>query len=77
MNDSSVVVRNKVRLVAQGCNQEEGIDFDKTFASVARLQSIRMLSTFDVIRISFCIKWMLKCFLKWLYYGRSLCETTP
>ena len=43
MDESSVVVRNKVRLVAQGYNQGEGIDFDETFALVARLESIRML----------------------------------
>ena len=44
MDESGVVVRNKARLVAQGYNQEEGIDFDKTFAPVARLESIRMLA---------------------------------
>lgn len=30
-------VRNKARLVAQGYNQEEGLDFDETFALVDRL----------------------------------------
>ncbi|KAH9801517.1 Integrase catalytic domain-containing protein [Citrus sinensis] len=43
MDESGVVVRNKARLVAQGYNQEEGIDFDETFAHVARLESIMML----------------------------------
>ncbi|KAH9649857.1 hypothetical protein KPL70_026141 [Citrus sinensis] len=43
MDESGVVVRNKARLVAQGYNQEQGIDFDETFAPVARLESIRML----------------------------------
>ncbi|KAH9648550.1 Integrase catalytic domain-containing protein [Citrus sinensis] len=43
MDESGVVVRNKARLVAQGYNQEEVIDFDETFAPVARLESIRML----------------------------------
>ncbi|KAH9658405.1 hypothetical protein KPL70_023484 [Citrus sinensis] len=43
MDESGVVVRNKARLVAQGYNQEERIDFDETFAPVARLESIRML----------------------------------
>ncbi|KAJ1685762.1 hypothetical protein LUZ63_017152 [Rhynchospora breviuscula] len=37
------VVRNKARLVAQGFKQQEGIDFEETFAPVARLESIRML----------------------------------
>ncbi|GKA03617.1 retrovirus-related pol polyprotein from transposon TNT 1-94 [Tanacetum coccineum] len=31
------------RLVAQGYNQQEGIDFDETYAPVARLESIRIL----------------------------------
>ena len=38
--------RNKARLVAQGYNQEEGIDFDETFAPVARLEAIRFLLAF-------------------------------
>ncbi|KAK1564958.1 hypothetical protein Q3G72_015605 [Acer saccharum] len=37
------IVRNKARLVAQGYSQIEGIDFEETFALVARLESIRLL----------------------------------
>ena len=37
------MVRNKERLVAQGYTQVEGIDFDETFAPIARLQAIRIL----------------------------------
>ena len=37
------VIRNKSRLVAQGYTQVERTDFDETFASVARLESIRIL----------------------------------
>nr|GEU98696.1 hypothetical protein [Tanacetum cinerariifolium] len=37
-----IVIRNKARLVAQGCTQEEGIDYDEVFASVARIEAIRM-----------------------------------
>ena len=48
MNENEVVTRNKVRLVAQGYSQEEGIDFEETFALVARLEAIRILLTFAV-----------------------------
>jgi hypothetical protein len=37
------VIRNKARLVTQGYAQNEGVDFDETFAPVARLESIRIL----------------------------------
>ena len=37
------MLRNKARLVAQGYTQVEGIDFDETFATVARLEAIRIL----------------------------------
>ena len=44
MDENDIIVRNKVRLVAQGFNQEEGIDYEETFAPIARLESIRMLA---------------------------------
>ncbi|GJU93090.1 retrovirus-related pol polyprotein from transposon TNT 1-94 [Tanacetum coccineum] len=40
---NGIVSRNKARLVAQGYNQQEGIDYDETYAQVARLKSIRIL----------------------------------
>jgi hypothetical protein len=36
LDENSKVVRNKARLVAQGYNQQEGIDHDETYAPVAR-----------------------------------------
>ncbi|GJX88336.1 retrovirus-related pol polyprotein from transposon TNT 1-94 [Tanacetum coccineum] len=43
LDENGVVSQNKARLVAQGYNQQEGIDFDETYAPVARLESIRIL----------------------------------
>ena len=42
-DEDGEVVRNKSRLVAQGYTQVEGVDFDESFALVARLESIRIL----------------------------------
>nr|GFA50682.1 retrovirus-related Pol polyprotein from transposon TNT 1-94 [Tanacetum cinerariifolium]GFA50694.1 retrovirus-related Pol polyprotein from transposon TNT 1-94 [Tanacetum cinerariifolium]GFA50725.1 retrovirus-related Pol polyprotein from transposon TNT 1-94 [Tanacetum cinerariifolium]GFA50731.1 retrovirus-related Pol polyprotein from transposon TNT 1-94 [Tanacetum cinerariifolium] len=36
------VLKNKASLVAQGFRQEEGIDFDESFAPVARIESIHI-----------------------------------
>nr|GEU57609.1 retrovirus-related Pol polyprotein from transposon TNT 1-94 [Tanacetum cinerariifolium] len=36
------VLKNKAKLVAQGFRQEEGIDFEESFAPVARIETIRI-----------------------------------
>nr|GEZ46779.1 ribonuclease H-like domain-containing protein [Tanacetum cinerariifolium] len=41
-DERGIVIRNKARLVSQGCTQEEGIDYDKFFAPVARIEAIRL-----------------------------------
>nr|GEV79722.1 retrovirus-related Pol polyprotein from transposon TNT 1-94 [Tanacetum cinerariifolium] len=43
LDKNGIVSRNKARLVAQGYNQQEGIDYDETYAPVARLESIRII----------------------------------
>ena len=43
LDEDGKVVRNKAKLVAQGYNQQEGIDYDKTYALVARLEAITIL----------------------------------
>ena len=42
-DEHGIVIRNKFRLVAQSYTQVERVDFDETFAPVARLESIRIL----------------------------------
>ncbi|GJU02064.1 retrovirus-related pol polyprotein from transposon TNT 1-94 [Tanacetum coccineum] len=40
------ILKNKARLVARGYRQEEGIDFEESFAPVARLEAIRIFLVF-------------------------------
>ncbi|GJZ15848.1 retrovirus-related pol polyprotein from transposon TNT 1-94 [Tanacetum coccineum] len=42
----NIVIRNKSRLVTKGYKQEEGIDFEESFAPVARLKAVRMFVSF-------------------------------
>ncbi|GJX35414.1 retrovirus-related pol polyprotein from transposon TNT 1-94 [Tanacetum coccineum] len=41
-DERGIMIRNKARLVAQGYTQEEGIEYDKVFAPVARIEAIRL-----------------------------------
>ncbi|GJS33530.1 ribonuclease H-like domain-containing protein [Tanacetum coccineum] len=41
-DERGIVIKNKARLVAQGYTQEEGIDYDEVFATVARIKAIRL-----------------------------------
>jgi hypothetical protein len=39
-DEAGAIVKHKARLVARGFMQREGIDFDDTFAPVARMESV-------------------------------------
>ncbi|PWA93819.1 Integrase, catalytic region, Zinc finger, CCHC-type, Peptidase aspartic, catalytic [Artemisia annua] len=42
LDEYGEVLKNKARLVAKGYRQEEGIDFEESFAPVARIEAIRI-----------------------------------
>ena len=58
LDENGKVIRNKARLVAQCYKQQEGIDYDETFAPIARLEPsecyLHMLPTKGL----FYFKWM-------------------
>nr|GFC01766.1 Gag-Pol polyprotein [Tanacetum cinerariifolium] len=41
-DEENTVIQNKSRLVAKGYAQKEGIDFEESFAHVARLEAVRL-----------------------------------
>nr|GEZ25079.1 copia protein [Tanacetum cinerariifolium] len=45
-DERGIVIRNKARLIAQGHTQEEGIDYDKVFGPVARIEAIRLFLSY-------------------------------
>jgi hypothetical protein len=49
LDEHAVVTRNNARLVAKGYAQVIGLDFEETFAPVARLESIRILLAYDAL----------------------------
>jgi hypothetical protein len=46
LNEDGMVIRNKARQVAQGYIQVEGLNFGEAYASVARLEEVRILLSY-------------------------------
>nr|GFB52242.1 hypothetical protein [Tanacetum cinerariifolium] len=46
-DEEQTIIKNKSRLVVRGYRQEEGIDFEESFASVARMEAIRIFLAYD------------------------------
>ena len=49
-DEFEIVTRNKARLLVQGYNQEERINYEETFAPIARIEAIRILEAFATHR---------------------------
>jgi len=50
MDEHGIIKRNKSRLVAKGYDQEERIDYDETYAPVARLEAVRLFLAYSYIK---------------------------
>nr|GEX14121.1 retrovirus-related Pol polyprotein from transposon TNT 1-94 [Tanacetum cinerariifolium] len=46
-DEENTVIQNKTHLVVRGYLQEEGIDFEESFALVARMETIRIFLAYD------------------------------
>nr|GFB04413.1 integrase, catalytic region, zinc finger, CCHC-type, peptidase aspartic, catalytic [Tanacetum cinerariifolium] len=49
-DEENTVIRNKSRLVAKGYAQKEGVDFEESFAPVARLEAVRLFIAYAAHR---------------------------
>nr|GEY29749.1 hypothetical protein [Tanacetum cinerariifolium] len=47
-DEENIVIRNKSRLMAKGYAQKEGVDFEESFAPVARLEAVRLFIGYAV-----------------------------
>ena len=72
------IEKYKARFVARGFSQKEGIDYEETFAPIARYTSIR-----SVLALAAVMKWMADtpdgcqdCFLEWCSRRGSVCRKT-
>nr|GFB24663.1 copia protein [Tanacetum cinerariifolium] len=77
-DERSLVIRNKARLVAIGYSQQEGIDYDETFASVARIEAIRLFlayaaqKDFTVFQMDVKTTFLNEIFKEEVYVGQPL-----
>jgi hypothetical protein len=74
--ENGEVVRNKSIFVALGYSQKGGIDYEETFALVARLEAIMSLLAFYVAKGFEVPNGCGECLLEWGFGGRGLCYAT-
>ncbi|KAJ9544052.1 hypothetical protein OSB04_023759 [Centaurea solstitialis] len=60
-DENNLVIRNKARLVAKGFRQQEGIDYDETFAPVARIEAIRIFLAYAAQKNMMVYQMDVKC----------------
>nr|GEX86415.1 integrase, catalytic region, zinc finger, CCHC-type, peptidase aspartic, catalytic [Tanacetum cinerariifolium] len=45
-DEDNIVIRDKAQLVAKGYHQEEGIDFEESFAPIAQLEAVWIFAAY-------------------------------
>ncbi|KAJ9544973.1 hypothetical protein OSB04_024680 [Centaurea solstitialis] len=60
-DENDLIIRNKSHLVAKGYRQQEGIDYDKTFAHVARIEAIRIFLAYAAYKNVKAFQMYVKC----------------
>ncbi|GJV53238.1 retrovirus-related pol polyprotein from transposon TNT 1-94 [Tanacetum coccineum] len=68
-DEDQTIIRNKARLVAKGYAQEEGINFEESFAPVDRLEAVRILSPTLHTNLLQSIRWTKVYRLRKALYG--------
>nr|GEY66447.1 hypothetical protein [Tanacetum cinerariifolium] len=77
-DESSLVIRNKVRLVAVGYSQQEGIDYDETFEPVTCIEAIRLFlayadhKDFTVFQVDVKTSFLNRILKEEVYVGQPL-----
>nr|GEX46568.1 hypothetical protein [Tanacetum cinerariifolium] len=77
-DESSLVIRNKARLIAVGYSQQKGIDYHETFAPVARIKAIRLFlayaapKDFTVFQMNVKTMFLNEILKKEVYVGQPL-----
>ncbi|KAJ9558774.1 hypothetical protein OSB04_013388 [Centaurea solstitialis] len=74
-DENNLVIRNKAPLVAKGFRQQEGIDYDETFAPVARIEAIRIFLAYAAHKNMTVYQMDVKCaFLNGVLHGEVYVE---
>nr|GEY64739.1 retrovirus-related Pol polyprotein from transposon TNT 1-94 [Tanacetum cinerariifolium] len=77
-DESSLDIQNKAKLVAVGYSQQEGFDYDETFAPVARIEAIRLFlayvahKDFTVFQMDIKTAFLNRSLNKEVYVGQPL-----
>nr|GFA49287.1 retrovirus-related Pol polyprotein from transposon TNT 1-94 [Tanacetum cinerariifolium] len=72
-DEEQTVIRNKSRLVVRGYRQEEGVDFEESFAPVARMEAIRIFLAYAAYK-SFTVE---NCIFAWFVERRRVYVCQP